>query len=277
MEKMANDAGPGIPGGGNSASRPGSVSNRGFECAQLTSHKNYQNNRREFHNKYNALIVFEDGEKLNLRTNDPNYDKLFQQLFGKGCELNANLLQLSVQRYRNNSKKNPERIDKKTILGTLKDIPVVAVPDRSTRPSKEMFVYNPERSRLHAPVDKPIKYCLENMSKFDTKTFKLLGDDNRIVGLSSGSISDFKDILRPYSLKRYLPENTTLHDISPKKDRTLFRIVEANQTPPQVIHNLQEMPLVLGKEKINHMVFLLDAKKQRRNMELKGRLSNYKK
>ena len=92
------------------------------------------------------------------------------------------------------------------------------------------------------------------------ENLQVIGDDNRIVGLSSGSISDFKDILRPYSLKRYLPENTTLHDISPKKDRTLFRIVEANQTPPQVIHNLQEMPLVLGKEKINHMVFLLDAK-----------------
>ena len=46
------------PGGGNSASRPGSVSNRGFECAQLTSHKNYQNNRREFHKQIQCPHCF---------------------------------------------------------------------------------------------------------------------------------------------------------------------------------------------------------------------------
>lgn len=237
---------------------------------------------------YDALVTFEDGESVHLfkpvqpgakkavittsagKTYDREYyQTTFNNIFGPGCELNANILALATQRFDNQDAKpkggkdTGEGPKKPAIVGVLQNTPVVLADAPIRNSGSTRLVYNPDLSKLHPPRDWSMKDTIEvlrdpNQTVLDRKHFWLPGQTT-LVKLSSGSLTGeyMKSVLRRYSLKEYLP-GATIHDISPEKNKRIFRIVQGGQRYNFSRENSTR--LFLGETELDHNVNVRDQK-----------------
>lgn len=228
---------------------------------------------------YDAEVTFEDGgETIHLiryekgsggKFDEDLYKTTFNSIFGKGSELNANILALAQQRYKEQQQKDDHgkarqlaEASKKPILGVLNNTPVVVSKSQRPGGEKTLLVYNPELGKLHPPENISMKNVLDKLDAVDKKHFILLGKSDKRVEMTQGQLTaeDIQRLLRRYPLPAYLPDQTRVHDISPQKNKRLFRIVQSGMNNNDLSQSATPITLLFGDAEIEGVHLTTDKK-----------------
>ena len=154
-----------------------------------------------------------DGYEGTKYLDKTEYDKTFKEHFENGNELNKNILDLAVQRYKLNRAKDPDRdVDNQELVyGVIADIPLIEESEGVQDPNAfkiGVFLFDAQQSKLYPPMGKSKREMIGKRIRKIALRKAGLGYDNATYLKPKTPISATADLLHTHSFGDYLDDHS---------------------------------------------------------------------